>query len=608
MLKNAPPLRMRLLPFFFLIILCCFSLLAVPARADIAKDGKIVVVLDPGHGGIDGGTDAGKRTEKETALKIGLALAEILNRNENFTAILTRDTDEYLTFIERTLVAKENNADVFISLHCNSSTESYPNGNTAYVSVVDRYAAWDLAGAMLDEISASVPIRRGRVETREDTGGSIGIYYWNDEMQWDMPGAADLGKVSDYYSVITFSSKFGIPSMILEHGYCSNAGDDAVLSDDASVRLIAEAEARAIINYYTGHTHEFGEVERDYPSNCMWHGTESARCKICGAKSGTTDLPDAPENHYWRYLELIPATCNAEGYAKKICQIEFNLDKQKYGNTSEIVEEILPPTGHTYAVIDETPAGHGQDGHYLKRCTACGYEIEESIPGEPHNYEVTEEIPPTCTAPGRRTSRCTVCGDIVTETIPSPGHQYELKKSVPATASADGYETWVCSGCGDEKTEILSACPHEYDIVETPPTCTEPGRKTYTCRLCGYVKYEEIPATGHNWDVQMSVDPTCTEEGFFRGQCSVCGELLTEKIPPAGHHYAVTEDGRRVCTICGAEDPEYVRTSIGQTVKSPVFIAITVVVLIQFGTAAFLLIRHVRADKRRSKRRTYIER
>ena len=273
-----------LVPIFFLIIVCV-PLLAQPVRADIAKDGKIVIVLDPGHGGIDGGTDAGARTEKATALKIGVALKEILEKNENFKVILTRDTDVYLTFIERTLVAKDNNADLFISLHCNSSTESYPNGNCAYVSVVDRFAAWDIAGDMLDNISAAVPIRRGRVETRLDTGGTLGPYYWNDEKQWDMPGAVELGKVSDYYSVITFSSKFGIPSMILEHGYCSNAGDDAVLSNDNSVWAIADAEARALIQYYTGHTHDFGELETDYPSNCMWHGTASRRCKICGAKT-----------------------------------------------------------------------------------------------------------------------------------------------------------------------------------------------------------------------------------------------------------------------------------------------------------------------------------
>ena len=583
--------------FLILLVAVCFSAAALPVSADLAADGKIVVVLDAGHGGIDGGTAAGKRTEKENNLLIAQTLADILDNNGNFKVILTRDTDVYLTFIERTLVAKENNADLFISLHCNSSTESYPNGSTAYISVVDRFAAWDLAGSLLDNISAAVPIRRGKIEQREDTGGSAGIYYWNAERQWDMPGDSSLGVKSDYYSVITFCSKFGIPSMILEHGYCSNPGDDAVLSDDASVWAIADAEARAIIQYYTGHEHVFGPVETDYPSSCMWHGTASSRCTICGAKSGTVDLPEAPENHYWRILESVPPTCTEEGYAKKICQIENNLMQQKYGNEVEPVEEILPPPGHSFDIIDETPAGHGQDGHYLKRCSVCGLEEEENIPGEPHTYEVTEEVPPTCTAPGRRTSRCTVCGDLITEALPSPGHQYELDRTVPATPTEDGYEVWVCSVCGDEKTEILSVCPHEYDIAETAPTCTDPGRRTYTCRLCGYVRMEEIPAAGHSYEAQMSVDPTCTEEGFFRGKCTVCGDVVSDRIPAAGHHFVTAEDGRRFCSICGAEENGDEVRSLGQALKSPVVIAITAVIVVQFATVAVLLIRHSRAMK-----------
>ena len=587
----------RVLSFFFLSILCA-ACLSAPVSADLAKDGKIVVVLDPGHGGIDGGTDAGARTEKENNLLIAKALKQILEKDDRFTVIMTRETDEYLYFIERTLVAKENNADVFLSLHCNSSTESYPNGSTAYISVVDRFAATELAGKILDNISAAVPIRRGKIEQREDTGGQIGIYYWNAERQWDMPGDSSLGVKSDYYSVITFSSKFGIPSMIIEHGYCSNPSDDAVLSNDASVWAIADAEARALIDYYTGHEHVFGEPETDYPSCCMWHGTASARCKICGAKSGTTDLPAAPENHYWRILEYTAPTCYEEGYVKKICQIENNLMQQHYGNTVEPVEEILPPAGHTFEVIDETPAGHGQDGHYLKRCTVCGFEEEENIPGTDHDYEVTEEIPPTCTAPGRRTSRCTICGDLLTETIPSPGHQYEVKKSVAATADEDGYEIRVCSVCGDEKTEILSACAHEFDVTEIAPTCEEPGKTVYVCRICGYTREEEIPATGHDYDTQMSVNPTCTEEGFFRGKCKICGEVFSDRIPAAGHHFVTAEDGRRFCSICGTEDPESApRRTLGQTVKSPVVLAITAVILVQFAAVAVLLVRHYRAMK-----------
>ena len=143
----SKPMRSRL--FAALLLALAFGLLAPRAAADIAKDGKIVIVVDPGHGGIDGGTDAGVRTEKENNLVIAKALKTILENDGRFTVILTRDTDVYLTYLERSLIAKENNADLFFSLHCNSSPESYPNGNMAYISVIDRFAAEDLAGMVL---------------------------------------------------------------------------------------------------------------------------------------------------------------------------------------------------------------------------------------------------------------------------------------------------------------------------------------------------------------------------------------------------------------------------------------------------------------------------
>ena len=58
--------------FLILLVAVCFSAAALPVSADLAADGKIVVVLDAGHGGIDGGTAVGKRTEKENNLLIYL--------------------------------------------------------------------------------------------------------------------------------------------------------------------------------------------------------------------------------------------------------------------------------------------------------------------------------------------------------------------------------------------------------------------------------------------------------------------------------------------------------------------------------------------------------
>ncbi len=114
---------------------------------------------------------------------------------------------------------------------------------------------------------------------------------------------------------------------------------------------------------------------------------------------------------------------------------------------------------------------------------------------------------------------------------------------------------------------------HTLTAVEAKdPTCTEKGNIAYWyCQECG--KYfsnaeatDEITKEGsevdmipHTEETIPGKDATCTEDGLTEGtKCSVCGTILEaqETIPAKGHNF---EDG--VCTVCGAEDPDYVKPS-----------------------------------------------
>ena len=199
----------------FIIIAAAFAVL-IPFLSPVqAASEKIVIVLDAGHGGIDGGTDLGIRTEKEYNLILTQYVAEALRNNGNFDVILTRSDDTYLKFLPRALFALENNADVLISLHCNSSEIPDANGALAIISKIEPFSAYTLAGNILDSISNAVGLTRRNVETRADTGDSLGVYYWNSDLQWDMPAASHLGQTSDYFSINTWESKFGVPSIIV---------------------------------------------------------------------------------------------------------------------------------------------------------------------------------------------------------------------------------------------------------------------------------------------------------------------------------------------------------------------------------------------------------
>lgn len=79
---------------------------------------RYTIVLDPGHGGNDRGTEEGRAVEKEINLAIALKVKERLEE-EKIRVILTRDQDIYVDLDERVQKANNENADLFVSLHCN---------------------------------------------------------------------------------------------------------------------------------------------------------------------------------------------------------------------------------------------------------------------------------------------------------------------------------------------------------------------------------------------------------------------------------------------------------------------------------------------------------
>ena len=95
------------------------SALPLPASEATTANHKSIVVLDAGHGGKDPGAMANNVREKDIVLKAVHELAEIL-RSQGIDVRFTRTADVYLKLSERTAIANENNADVFVSLHCNS--------------------------------------------------------------------------------------------------------------------------------------------------------------------------------------------------------------------------------------------------------------------------------------------------------------------------------------------------------------------------------------------------------------------------------------------------------------------------------------------------------
>ena len=106
---------------------------AADSIANIEKnDSTFKVVIDPGHGGRDRGATHGNLKESEIALKVAVKLEKLLSDNPSFQVSMTRNSDRTLSLEERTLFAKREQADLYLSIHLNSSTDLRAQGKEFY--------------------------------------------------------------------------------------------------------------------------------------------------------------------------------------------------------------------------------------------------------------------------------------------------------------------------------------------------------------------------------------------------------------------------------------------------------------------------------------------
>lgn len=119
------------------------SFLLILFSNSIFSQKKFIVVLDAGHGGSDHGanrtySDIGRIAEKDVTLAITLKVGSMLEKNKDFKVIYTRKIDEYPSLSDRTNLANRSKADLFVSIHCNSSKKPTAYGTETFVQGPDQ--------------------------------------------------------------------------------------------------------------------------------------------------------------------------------------------------------------------------------------------------------------------------------------------------------------------------------------------------------------------------------------------------------------------------------------------------------------------------------------
>lgn len=238
----------------------------------------MTIVLDPGHGGKDSGAIANdkKTYERDVNLKIARYLKEYLEKYD-VKLELTHNGFENgeLEIYDRAMIARNKKADLFVSLHINSSPGGSAVGAEAFVTANKSLPKYNedttkLGNKVLNNL-AKLGIKNRGVQTRLITRDTSDVY--------------SDGTIADYYGVIRYAMRGtridygvvkpagaisaniqkgeGVPTLLIEHCYI-NSSDFSFIDSDDDIKKLAIADGDAIVEHYKLKKKENNTSQGDY--------------------------------------------------------------------------------------------------------------------------------------------------------------------------------------------------------------------------------------------------------------------------------------------------------------------------------------------------------
>jgi N-acetylmuramoyl-L-alanine amidase len=216
-----------------------------------------VIVLDPGHGGVEtGAVGPGGLQEKDVTLDLARRVKSLLDR-QGFTVVLTRDDDRILPLDDRTAIANQNRAELFLSIHLNASKRKTAVGAETYFLSSD--ATDDEARTL-----AAMENKAYRASDAPPAAGStdrgLELILWDLAQNTYLAESSKLAEaVQRELNALTGVKDRGVrqapfrvlmgatmPAILVETGFISNAEEEARLKDDAYKDKIAQGIAQAV--------------------------------------------------------------------------------------------------------------------------------------------------------------------------------------------------------------------------------------------------------------------------------------------------------------------------------------------------------------------------
>ncbi len=224
--------------------------------------GKLVVVVDPGHGGVDPGTiGAGGVREKHVALQAALELKRQLEVSGKYAVVMTRNRDVFVRLKRRVTSARAAEADLFISLHADAVAKKHVRGATVYTlseqasdqeaaalaakeNRADTIAGIDLTAEAYDDDVTKILIDLAQRKTMNVSAQFAG------ELVAELGKTTRLRRETHRFAGFRVLKAPDVPSVLVELGYLSNRDDERVLSDPNHRRDLMAAVVRAVDRFF----------------------------------------------------------------------------------------------------------------------------------------------------------------------------------------------------------------------------------------------------------------------------------------------------------------------------------------------------------------------
>src|SRR5881296_1380136 len=221
----------------------------VPTPAPAAKPDVIpaqrkvrVVVIDPGHGGMDTGAKSASMVEKDFTLVFARKLRTALQTRLGTTVLLTRDSDVALDNEARSAVANNNQANLFISLHAGYSANKLDDGSSVFV-MKDNFGQAFTTAAAGGRDQLFLPWYLGYRIHHQASVSAANV------LQEELSKAIPESKFAVRTAPLAVLSSATMPSVLLEIGNFNNPVNAQTLADDGFQKTLADALVNAILRF-----------------------------------------------------------------------------------------------------------------------------------------------------------------------------------------------------------------------------------------------------------------------------------------------------------------------------------------------------------------------